>query len=255
MDISIMTFNLRCQTTADKENAWTYRKGAAAEVVNQYRPTLFGTQEGFSFMLADLEERLPDYAWVGEGRNGGTENEYNAIFYKKEELEVVDWGQFWLSEQPEGPIVKSWGASLHRICTWALFRFRDQPLKQFLHYNTHLDHSSELAREMGSRLIWDRLSEHLKRTPLPAMLTGDMNSYPDSAAIQLFRGHLTDAFVAVGVEPGLSFHGYKGGADGQPIDYVFVTPDVQVNDVVIIRDQMDGMFPSDHYPVQARVTL
>lgn len=264
MQLSVMTFNLRRQTTKDGGNAWTYRKTYAADIVKRYRPTVAGTQEGFREMLVDLERQLPEYAWIGEGRNEGSADEYNAIFYRKEELEAADWGQFWLSEHPEGPIAKCWGATHHRICTWAHFRSRSEPDRQFLHYNTHLDHSSQEARENGVRLLWERLSEHRKRTELPVVLTGDMNAEPDNPAIVYLREQadpgtenrsLTDAYSILREPPGSSFHSFQGGADGEPIDYVFGTSEVRFEDVRIIRDRFGDAYPSDHYPVAATATL
>jgi endonuclease/exonuclease/phosphatase family metal-dependent hydrolase len=259
-----MTFNLRFHNPRDEGNSWEHRKGAAAEMFARYKPTVAGTQEGLYGMLTDLELRLPEYGWVGEGRNGGNENEFNAIFYRKDEVEVVDWGQFWLSELPEGPMEKSWGATHFRICTWALFRFRAEPGQSFLHYNTHLDHSSQHAREKGSRLLWERLAEHRMRTGLPAILTGDMNAEPDNPAIAFLRGKtevdgarsaLRDAYEAAGEEPGLSFHSFAGGDEGEPIDYVFASPEVRILDVRIIRDRIGGLYPSDHYPVLAKAVV
>ena len=264
MQFSVMTYNLRYQTTYDKDNAWIYRKDQAAEIVRRYRPTVVGTQEGLIEMLADLEQRLPEYAWVGEGRKGGTESEHNAIFYRKDELELIEWGQFWLSLQPTGPYEKSWNATHFRICTWARFKCKSEPNNEFLHYNTHLDNSSQEAREHGIRIIWKRLSEHMELTGLSAILTGDMNAEPGNSVIEFLRGapdedgtqcKLKDAYSVLRTPPGLTIHEFNGGTAGQPIDFIFASPDVRVSDVAIIRDMPDGKYPSDHYPVWASLLL
>jgi endonuclease/exonuclease/phosphatase family metal-dependent hydrolase len=36
---------------------------------------------------------------------------------------------------------------------------------------------------------------------------------------------------------------------------VFVTPDIDVLDAAIVRTARDGRYPSDHFPVAARVRL
>lgn len=262
LELSVMTFNLRFQTTHDEDNAWTFRKDLAANILKKYRPTVAGTQEGLHEMMTDMQERLPEYDWIGEGRKGGTASEYNAIFYRKNELDVVDWGQFWLSEQPLGPYVKSWGATHNRICTWAHFKVKGKPQYEFLHYNTHLDNTSQLAREHGIRMLWERLSEHHERTGLSAILTGDMNAEPGNSVIDFLRGvpdddgtqcDLKDAYSIMRTPPGLSIHEFQGGSEGQPIDYIFVSPEARVEDVSIIRDQPGGKYPSDHYPVLAKL--
>ena len=45
-------------------------------------------------MLKDMSMYLEDYLWFGEGRNGGDLGEFNAIFYKKDILNLKDSGQF-----------------------------------------------------------------------------------------------------------------------------------------------------------------
>jgi endonuclease/exonuclease/phosphatase family metal-dependent hydrolase len=43
--------------------------------------------------------------------------------------------------------------------------------------------------------------------------------------------------------------------DGEKIDYVFVPPGIGVIDAAIVRTERDGRYPSDHFPVTARIRL
>jgi endonuclease/exonuclease/phosphatase family metal-dependent hydrolase len=53
-----------------------------------------------------------------------------------------------------------------------------------------------------------------------------------------------------------TFNGFKPGqTGGDKIDYVFVEPGADVVDAAILRDARDGRYPSDHFPVTARVRL
>ena len=62
----------------------------------------FGVQEATLYQMKDLEARLPDYDYVGVGRDdGATKGEFSAIFYKRSELKVLQEDSFWLSETPE----------------------------------------------------------------------------------------------------------------------------------------------------------
>lgn len=62
-------------------------------------------------------------AWrIGVGRDDGAESgEHAAVFYKKERFEMMDSGNFWLSETPEKPSF-GWDAQCRRICSWGKFR-------------------------------------------------------------------------------------------------------------------------------------
>jgi hypothetical protein len=74
--------------------------------------------------MKDLEAGLPNYNYVGVGRDDGiTKGEFSAIFYKKSDLRVLQEDTFWLSETPEKVSV-GWDAALPRICTYAQFRTR-----------------------------------------------------------------------------------------------------------------------------------
>ncbi|UQZ84651.1 Endonuclease/Exonuclease/phosphatase family protein [Paenibacillus konkukensis] len=261
-NMTLMTFNLRTSRAPDGDNAWMYRFEQAAEMIREHDPLLFGTQEGHVGMLEDL--RLTDYQWVGEGRLGEDKDELSAIFFKPGLTDMVEHGTFWLSEQPEVPASVSWDSSLPRICTWAHVRHKATGA-ELLYFNTHLDHRGQLAREQGVRLIWSRIKEMRAARRLPVVLTGDFNAEPDNAAIRFMRGQLagkeepvemTDAYAAVKGPIGATFHNnYCGREEGQPIDYIFVTPDVRVESVLIDRRKIGGRYPSDHYPVVAQLVI
>ncbi len=258
-----MTFNLRYNEPKDGANAWPNRVEHAALVIREQNPLIVGTQEGYYDMLTDLEPKLPGYAWIGQGRFGGRDNEHCAIFYKEAELELLEQGQFWLSETPDEIASKSWGSMFPRVCTWARFRHVGTG-KQLMAYNTHLDHYSHDARCRGAKVIWDVIRSHKFEHSLPIALLGDFNSAPDDVPIRFLRGDmeyegrstwLKDAFTALSGPIGLTAHSFKGGTEGEPIDYIFVSPDIEVLETMVVRRSVDGAFPSDHYPVVSRLQL
>ncbi|UUZ84213.1 endonuclease/exonuclease/phosphatase family protein [Paenibacillus sp. P26] len=217
-----MTFNLRYDTPNDGPNQWTNRIGKAAAIIRDHDPLIVGTQEGYYAMLKALHERLSDYAWAGTGRHGGQENEHCAIFYKKDELDLVEHRTFWLSETPETAASQSWDSNLPRICTWARFVHRGTGTA-FAVFNTHLDHIGQEARNQGARLIWDAIRKHREEHGTPVLLTGDFNSYPGDLPIRFLRGEteymerqteLKDAYAALDGEIGLTAHSFLGGDQG-----------------------------------------
>lgn len=262
MKLTVMTFNLRTSTASDGDHAWRYRRDKAAHIIREHAPDLIGTQEGREHMLAEL--RLEAYDWVGAGRRGDHEDEHCAIFYKKEKLELIAQGTFWLSETPELAASRSWDSSLPRICTWAQLREKATGA-QVMVFNTHLDHRGPIARQKGMELVWSRIQEMRREKPIPVILTGDFNSYPVEPAVRMMRGEIAireDKFVQmqdvyavmdnVGPSANPEFSGIQ---EGEPIDYIFVTPEVQIVSAEIDRRTINGMFPSDHYPVIARLHI
>lgn len=258
MFAKIMTFNLRKNTASDGDHAWPYRTKAVAQVIKRHNADIIGIQEGLHDMLEDLEQLLPEYAWIGEGREGGTKGEYAAILYKKSKWNVGAMGHFSLSEIPERLGVKSWNASNTRMCTWVTLK--SQTGDEFAAFNTHLDHISEEAQQKGMELIRERMKTFRDQTALPVVLTGDFNVYPDSAVVtDLEQEGYRNAYSVLQKENrdvGATFHHFLGSEFGErePIDYIFVSPDLEIHNVMIDREQYEGKYPSDHYPVIAEVS-
>lgn len=259
-----MTFNLRVDLPQDGINGWANRIEKVSALVLKNEPLVFGAQEVLLHMVNDLKKVLPDYQWIGEGRRGGMKDEFCPIFYNHHKLDCVDAGQFWLSDQPEVPNSISWGSDFPRICTWGQFQCRQEPCIEFTVYNTHLDHVSQLARENGIALIGKRINRDYIEKKIPILLTGDLNSQPKNKVIQFLRGETSINGTTVNVQdvydwlegrPGRTFHSFHGGLEGQPIDYIFCTPDAKVLNAEIDRTSFEGRYPSDHYPIIATITL
>ena len=257
MDFTVATFNLRNYTAKDGDNAWALRVDQVAEMIRRSGADIVGTQEGYHEMLLQLGERLPAYRWVGQGRHGGTESEFCAIFYRADRVAPEEVGHFWLSETPDVPASNSWDSSMPRMCTWARFRGRQDLARPLLVYNTHLDHVGAQARQQGIRLICRTLEQQRRQEATPALVMGDLNAGEGSGVVRFLREEsgLVDAFSAVPGRIGRTFHGFQGGTDGDPIDYIFGTPDLAFSATEVRRDQIDGRYPSDHYPVVTRVRL
>jgi endonuclease/exonuclease/phosphatase family metal-dependent hydrolase len=264
MTFTVITFNLRLNTPRDGANAWPARADRAARALRDAGALLAGTQEGQYGMLLDLGTALPEYRWFGQGRRGGLGDEFCAIWYRHDRLELLESGDFALSERPEVLGSQDWGSDCPRICTWGLLRLHDAGSCPFLFFNTHLDHISREAREKGALLVWRHLQQERRRTGAPAILTGDFNDIPGSLPIRFLRGQaelegertdLQDAYLAAEARPGATYHGFTGRTEGEPIDYILATPEVAVLDVQVLTGPVDGGFPSDHFPVTARLHL
>jgi endonuclease/exonuclease/phosphatase family metal-dependent hydrolase len=255
-NLRVMTFNLRFATAPDGEHAWPLRREAAMAVIREARPHLIGLQEALSSQLEEICAAFPGYAKLGVGRDDGVAaGEHAAILYDREPLEVVESGDFWFSDTPEVPGSTSWGNENVRMCTFA--HVRDRPSgKAFWHYNLHIDHASAYSRARSIDLLLRRIGE---RTPSdPAIATGDFNVGEDDAVIRrMVLGGLVDTFRAAQPDAvdAASYHGFTGGLDGDKIDYIFCGPELQVVGSSIWRNQYDGHWPSDHFPVVADLRL
>lgn len=263
--LRVMSFNLRLDLASDGENAWPHRRDRVAALIRFHAPDVVGVQEALLPMLADLEARLPGFDRVGVGRDdGGHGGEFSAILYRRERLEVVRQGTFWLSTTPETPGSLGWDAAYPRVATWAEFRDRQSDCGRYLHLNTHLDHRGEEARRESARLIRRRLAT--LAASLPVVLTGDLNATPDSEPYRLLTAEnlpgagapLLDALDGSRDRhygPTSTWTGFEAIEPGRRIDYVVVSPGVEVLAHGILSDHWDGRFPSDHLPVLATLRI
>ena len=251
--LRVMSFNVRLPVESDGENRWENRRELMARVIEEQRPDVFGTQELFKSQGDYLVERLPKYAWFGEGRRGsegGERDEHMGVFYRTDRLRVVESGDFWLSDTPQVPGSITWGHPLPRMVTWALFE-RVADGKRFYLFNTHLPYrdEDEDARTRGARLILQRVQA--LPADVPVVLTGDFNTTPDSPAHALLAASLQDAWIASPHRKGpeATFHDFTGTPDRR-IDWI-LQRGWQVTRVRTVTTHAHGRYPSDHFPVIA----
>src|SRR5258705_1409879 len=158
-EFNVMTFNIRLNTAVDSLNAWPYRKDKVASQILFHKIDLLGIQEALHVQIMDLKERLPQYKYVGVGRDDGREKgEYSAIFYDTTRFQLLQGQTFWLSETPEEPGSKSWDAAYTRVVTWAKLKDR-KTKKEFFAFNTHFDHMGQVARRESAKIVLKRVKE------------------------------------------------------------------------------------------------
>lgn len=244
--MQIVTFNLRNDNDYDAENRWQFRKGIILDKISAESPDLMGFQEVKPDMADFLKKYLPEYAFVGCGRDADFGGENNMIAFKRSAFELMSLETFWLSPTPDVPGSRYANQSdCPRICTHVLLRPLDGG-KLFHYYNTHLDHISDEARVLGAGALMRRIAEDLKRRDCPVIISGDMNAAPDSQAIQTF---LTDAEVPlVNQTPDFpaSWHDYGKRMDEPQIDYIFTRGFEAIKQPAAWDERPYGKFLSDH---------
>ncbi len=284
--VKVGTFNIR---TADLESRdpvpWKTRAPWVVQSIQSHDFDVLGLQEVVAAQLDDLSEALKqDYAHIGVCRDDGARaGEAAPIFYSKKRFDLLDSGNFWLSERPDVPGSKSWDAAFARICSWGKFKDRANG-KVFVFFNTHLDHRGAVAKCKGMELIVSKIRPFMD-AGIPAIITGDFNASagekPYLVVTEIFR----DAVMASATKPigpWRSAHGWRWRRDedemkfdeavaipkeeritrafhdrigGHRIDHVFVGPEIKVRGVTTYPDANGKTYVSDHFPVSAVLEL
>lgn len=249
--LRVMTFNVRYPAPGDGPNRWELRRDLLVETIREKSPDVLGTQELYYEQGQYIVEKLPEYVWFGVSRRGTREDEHMGVFYKRGRLQLLDSGNFWLSETPETPGSMSWGVNLPRMVTWGLFQLEGGP--RFYFYNTHFPHrrEDEQARLRAARVILDRIERLDPQIPL--ILTGDFNAPAGGEVYQLFQARLEDAWAKAArrAGPECTFGGFKGNTQGARIDWILLRGPFRVLEAETVTRNWDGRYPSDHYPVFA----
>ncbi len=257
LDLRVMSFNIRNSHARDGENHWHRRNELVFEVIRDYSPDLLGLQEANHAQQEELLEHFPEYGQIGTGSGGGTKGQYSSILYLKERFEAEASGTFWLSETPAEPSAH-WGNHHLHICTWTRLVERDS--NRPIHvYNTHMDDGSGKARENGARLIMQHILKQASSAPF--VLMGDFNAPEESETIALIQGtgsqegRAIDSFRALHPERKNvgTYNGFTGQTTGPRIDYIFVSSDARILKASILATNRNGRYPSDHFPVTARL--
>lgn len=245
----VMTLNLRFGLAHDGPNAWPHRKKAFPPLFSSYPADLYCFQEANDFQLKELTAWLPGHRPIGIRHPAPRFWQHNPI-YAPISWHVLHWERLYLSPTPEIP-------SRQRTSKWP----RQCTIGHFSHdggdvicINTHFDFAPETQQE-NARIIARRLERYPAATP--CLLVGDFNAGPGGACHRLLTGgqwmpgrRLRSAF---GSKPPGSFHGFSGTTSGKHIDWILVDRGLRVVSARAVTQAVDGIYPSDHFPVLAAV--
>lgn len=246
-DVRVMSFNIRVGEQTD------VRHEAVLQQIRDVSPDVFGVQEANSPWINYLSAQLTDYTLVGEGRDGGTNGEYAAIYYRTDKYTLIQGGTRWLSLSPDTPSILAGGSQYRRVLTYAKLK-DNQTGAIFVHINVHLDYSSDdIARQQINIVAeYARLFRDY-----PVFITGDCNQTPDSQMYAYITGagYLDSALTADSANVVGTFNDYNRREEKHlRLDYCFVSPDnIRLSKYKTCNNRASNAgyhgFISDHYAI------
>lgn len=282
-ELNVASLNVRLLAKGDykKNNGWDQRKGYLCDMINLEAFDVFGSQEVKKPQLDDMLAMLPDYNYVGVGRDDGdTKGEYSPVFYRKDKFKLLNSGTFWLSETPD-KVSKGWDGLCRRVCSWAYLQ-RKSDKTRFYFLSTHLDHKGKVAKMEGAKLLVKFIKETCKGENV--IIVGDFNVNQGSGPYNVFAksGVLNDTYdiAKYRFAPTGTFNAFEPRRyTDKRIDHIFVSNDIKVSrygtltyhyfrDMKAEQVDMGPAAPkeikgenrevkclSDHYAVQSFLTL
>lgn len=279
--LTVASFNIRYDNKGDAEkgNGWAQRAPVVCQLIQFHDFDIFGAQEVLHNQLNDMLAGLPEYGYIGVGRDDGkTKGEYAPIFYKKDKFKLLRSGHFWLSPETGYPN-KGWDAALPRICTWGEFETEG---KQVWFFNLHMDHVGVEARRESAKLVLSKIKEMCGNDPV--IFTGDFNVDQNNESYTLLHDSdiMDDSYEVAKIRYALngtfnSFHADR--KTESRIDHIFVSPSIDVLRYGVLTDtyrtpaeeneevraeaaprelrmkRFVARTPSDHFPIMAVIDI
>jgi endonuclease/exonuclease/phosphatase family metal-dependent hydrolase len=260
--IKVMTMNVRYDNPDDSLNAWPNRIPLICSCISKEKPDIMGMQEVLWHQYQTMDSVMKGYSSVGVGRDDGARGgEMNPVFFRKERFDLVRTLTFWLSETPDLPGSRGWGATLPRIVTW-LELVDKNTHEHFFFFNTHFAHDSDSARIMSSRILLKEVEKIADGFPF--IVTGDFNMLPYTTAYSILTGPnesvpaLRDTYFISEkkpVGPIFTFNGFSDQPGNGRVDYIFVKNGLRVLNHSTLDVKDKEIFISDHWPVIARISI
>lgn len=255
----VMTFNLRCDFPLDFSNRWNSRKSMVYYIMKNYRCDVIGTQEVKDNMFEDIKKNIEEYIIIGDPRGKKITSERNNLLISQKHI-VHEYKTFWLSETPDKIGSRKWYSFFPRICTTAVVELDNH--KKVRVCNSHLDNFLPTAREYGLKRLMEVIEKEQEKEELPIILMGDFNAAPDSNLIMDFKhGKYSKKKLSAVQDINKDLYNeftrdkFKRTQQGVHIDYIFVSEGITVLNAEIIKYNINGKYPSDHYPLMADINL
>ena len=248
--LTIATFNIRYYNHKNDfgKHHWFVRAKYCLRIIEEMQPDVLCLQEVHPPQYAYLKKHLVGYdSVIGYRENRGVHSEACPIFYNTARFTLLDSGTFWLSDTPE--VMSKYEDAWHyRISTFV--RLRDADGTVFTVFNVHPDYRIEQNR-IRQLLV---LADKVRHTEGPVFVTGDFNAAKGEKCLEPFEEMLIDSKDAAGVKFGATFNGF-GVKPVEEIDYIYLPKDCTLVETNIVKTLYNGVYPSDHYPIYAKVSL
>ncbi|MCM1194669.1 MAG: endonuclease/exonuclease/phosphatase family protein [Firmicutes bacterium] len=253
-EIKVMSANLRCDAMFDfGKRTWQYRADLIAKNIEQVKPTIIGMQEATKWQYEYYRDILKNYDSEIVYRDTTFNSEGCPIFYRSDLYDLVDKGSFWLSETPD-VMSKDWGAACYRICSYVILQDKATE-SEFVVFNTHLDHVSDLARINGINVVLEKIRQF---GGLPSVIMGDLNAEENSDTYRAATENFDDVKYRVsnGYIGHCTYQNWGTQLDYPTIDYFMISKaGFTVNSYEVITATYNGAYPSDHFSIVTKLTL
>ena len=261
--IRVTTFNVHWIAMRRDDGPWsrdgfTARSGPMQAAVEAIAPDIFALQEAESFpgtnrdgtnlVVEFLTATFPEYGLAASGTPDAFPPT-QPILYRQDLFEMTEQGWFFFSDTPDTIYARTFNGSFPAFASWAEF----QPLDgrpPFRVVNIHTDYASRTNRRRSAALVRDRVAPWVAEG-LRVVVVGDMNALAGSYTLRTME----DAGLSFLPVRGSTVHFNRGLNLFGAIDHIGLSDGLSSDGTTVVRDRFGDVWPSDHYPVFADITI
>jgi endonuclease/exonuclease/phosphatase family metal-dependent hydrolase len=257
-ELVVGSFNIHYTTPWQEKMIWEERRDAVVETLRRGDADIIGFQEMETFVGGHWNRENEQLDWVlthfpqYEVSAFGDPGEYPStqpILYRKSRFQALDQGFFFFSPDPDQLYARPWKGRYPAFCSWSRLRDRESG-EVFYIYNVHFDYSSLQNRLNSARLLADRIAA--REHPEDGLIVlGDFNAPRFFRPVRIVAA----AGLTVAETRGSTFHFNRGIAVQPAIDHVLYSKSFAYKSTRVIRDRIDGQWPSDHYPLFVTLSI
>ncbi|RYY18824.1 MAG: endonuclease/exonuclease/phosphatase family protein [Chitinophagaceae bacterium] len=265
----ILCCNIRVALDEDEAKGvgWSARRDICLKIIKDKKPDIISLQEVLKVQADDFRKYFSNYQLFGfdgpemdahtTGYHGIAKN---PILFSRDRYELMTGGTYWLSQTPLVAGSKSWETNRARHANWVRLREKKTG-KELRIVNLHLDHISAEAKVEQAKMVVEESKQY--QPGFNQLLTGDFNTRFDSNVFTAVRGAgWKESYETIHGEKeaghtGHEFQGekYEKGPSKGRIDYIWYQGKVKPTSSLIIKDQVNGKYPSDHFFMQTDFVL
>ena len=248
MEIKLLTCNVQSWDVTER------RIKGLIDLFRKYNPDIIFLQEVTQTWFKILRKEFSNiYIFKGRDRLFADkealkrDREKNCVLFKKDKFNYISGRTYWL-----GPDMKNSskfeGSVFKRVFT-VVKLLEKKNNKKFLAISTHFDYLKPEVREQQAEV----LSDYLKSQKDLILLAGDFNGGPEEKGYEIMTNVLAD----IGAEfnqTEITYHAYNKESQ-ERIDYIFRSKDIVAKDFRLLKDEYEGLPPTDHYPLLAKVEI
>jgi endonuclease/exonuclease/phosphatase family metal-dependent hydrolase len=252
IEVVVGSFNIHYTSPWQEKMVWEERRGGVVEALRRGEADIIGFQEMETFagghwnpenkQLDWVLNHFPEFAVTAFG-NPRKYPSTQPILYRKSRFQALEQGFFFFSPEPDRLYSRPWKGRYPAFCSWARLRDRENAATFYL-YNVHFDYGSLRNRLNSARLVAERIvsREHLEDG---VIVLGDFNAPRCFRPVRI----VAEAGLSIAETRGATYH-FKRGIRIQPaIDHVLYSEVFSHQSTRVIRDRVDGRWPSDHFPL------